>query len=315
MPQPRPPIQDEMQMSDELSLKTAMDFEYGEPRELAPGVARLVANNPGPFTFKGTNTYIVGSTKLCVIDPGPDDAAHFAATERAIAGRPVSHILITHTHRDHIDGMGRLLQATGARVCGYGRDQRCENAAGTSPSGGEFVQHRFRPDIILRDGDTIAGEGWALTALHTPGHAPDHLCFALEGRGILFSGDHVMAWNTTVIAPPEGRMADYLASLERLIGRGDELYLPGHGGRLEEPQRTVKAYLVHRHWREQAILGAIKNGHRTIDEIVALVYCGIDGRLVTAASLSVQAHVVHLIDRGLVTCHGPPTFDRPLSAV
>jgi glyoxylase-like metal-dependent hydrolase (beta-lactamase superfamily II) len=302
-------------MSNALSLKTAMEFEYGKPRELAAGIARLVANNPSPFTFKGTNTYIVGTTELCVIDPGPDDAAHFEATQRAIAGRPVSHILITHTHRDHIDGLDRLFQATGAKVCGFGREQPDAGGFAASPSGGEFVQHRFDPEIVLRDGDRVSGEGWTLTALHTPGHAPDHLCLSLEGRGILFSGDHVMAWNTTVIAPPEGRMADYLASLERLVGRGDAVYLPGHGGRLEEPERTVRAYLLHRQWREQAILGAIRDGHSTIDDIVALVYSGIDGRLVTAASLSVQAHVVHLIDRGLVTCHGPPTFDRALSAV
>jgi glyoxylase-like metal-dependent hydrolase (beta-lactamase superfamily II) len=302
-------------MPDELSLKTAMEFEYGKPRELVPGVARLVANNPGPFTFKGTNTYIVGSTELCVIDPGPDDRSHFDATVRAVAGRPVTHILITHTHRDHIDGLERLREATGAKVCGYGREPTGPVGQGISPSGGEFVRHEFRPDIALRDGKSIGGEGWALTAVHTPGHAPDHLCFRLEGRRILFSGDHVMAWNTTVVAPPEGRMAAYLASLERLLGAADTLYLPGHGGRLEEPERMVKAYLVHRQWREQAILGAIKGGHRTIEEIVALVYRGIDRRLVTAASLSVQAHVLHLIDRGLVTCQGAPTFDRPLSAV
>jgi glyoxylase-like metal-dependent hydrolase (beta-lactamase superfamily II) len=302
-------------MSDDLALKTSMEFEYGEPRELVPGVVRLVANNPGPFTFKGTNTYVVGTTDLAVIDPGPDDPAHFAAIERAIAGRSVSHILITHTHRDHIDGLARLQQATGAAVCGYGRDGSGESARGTSPSGGEFVQYSFQPDIAMRDGDTVSGHCWALAAVHTPGHAPDHLCFSLEGRGILFSGDHVMAWNTSVVAPPEGRMADYLASLERLVGRNDELFLPGHGGRLEQPKRMVKAYLVHRRWREEAILGAIKDGHRTINEIAALVYSGIDSRLLTAASLSVQAHVEHLIERGLVTCLGPPTFDRPLSAV
>jgi glyoxylase-like metal-dependent hydrolase (beta-lactamase superfamily II) len=301
-------------MSHELPLRTAIDFEYGKPRELVPGVARLVANNPGPFTFKGTNTYLVGDTELCVIDPGPEDPAHFEAIERAIAGRRVSHILITHTHRDHIDGLERLASATGAAICGYGRELVHTSGHAMSPSGGEFVQHEFRPAIALRDGDRVSGEGWTLTAVYTPGHAPDHLCFSLEGTGVLFSGDHVMAWNTTVVAPPEGRMADYLASLERLIGRGDRIYLPGHGGRLEEPERTVKAYLVHRQWREQAILGAIRDGHRTINAIVALVYRGLDQHLVIGASLSVQAHVVHLMDRGLVTFQEPLTFESLLSA-
>ncbi|HXF53504.1 MAG TPA: MBL fold metallo-hydrolase [Hyphomicrobiaceae bacterium] len=301
-------------MQDALSLKTSMEFEYGKARQLSPGVARLVANNPGPFTFKGTNTYILGTTELCVIDPGPDDVNHHEALMAAISGRPVSHILITHTHRDHIDGLERLREATGAVVCGYGRTSMPTGPT-VSPSGGEFVQYDFRPDVVLRDGDAICGQGWVLRAVHTPGHAPDHLCFRLEGRGILFSGDHVMAWNTTVVAPPEGRMADYLASLERLIGAGDKIYLPGHGGRLEDPDRMVRAYLVHRQWREQAILTAIRDGHRTIRDIVALVYRGLDERLVTAACLSAQAHVEHLIDRGLVTCHGTPSFDQPLSAV
>lgn len=300
-------------MTHELPLRTAIEFEYGKPRELVPGVARLVANNPGPFTFKGTNTYLVGDGDLCVIDPGPDDPAHFEATLRAIAGRRVSHILITHTHRDHIDGLERLASATGAAIGGYGREPLRTSERAMSPSGGEFIQHEFRPGVTLRDGDRISGEGWTLTAVYTPGHAPDHLCFGLEGTGVLFSGDHVMAWNTTMVAPPEGRMADYLASLERLIGRGDRLYLPGHGGRLEEPERTVKAYLVHRQWREQAILGAIRDGHRTINAIVALVYRGLDQRLVIGASLSVQAHVVHLMDRGLVTFQEPLTFESPLS--
>ena len=304
-------------MSADLTFKKTMEFEYGVPMELAPGVARIVANNPSPFTFKGTNTYLVGTNDLALIDPGPEDPAHFDATMKAIAGRRVSHILITHTHRDHTNGLARILDATGAITCGFGRTALKAGDVRMSPSGSEFVDQDFAPGIVMRHGDKIAGSNWALEAVFTPGHAPDHLCFALSDRRVLFSGDHVMAWNTTVVAPPEGNMADYMASLNVLLARagGDDVYLPGHGGRIENPGRVTKAFIVHRTWREQAILAAIRDGTDTITTIVSRVYQGLDVRLVKAASLSVQAHVEHLISRGLVRCDGPLTFDRHLSAV
>jgi glyoxylase-like metal-dependent hydrolase (beta-lactamase superfamily II) len=302
-------------MADELAFKTTMEFAYGQPRELAPGIVRLVANNPGPFTFKGTNTYLVGATDLAMIDPGPDDPAHFDAIMAAVGPRHVTHILVTHTHRDHTDGLERLRQATGAKACGYGRSPRAPETVRTSASGSEFIDPDFRPDIVLRDGDAVAGNGWRLEAVFTPGHAPDHLCFALPQCRVLFSGDHVMAWNTSVVAPPEGNMADYMSSLGRLAARDDELYMPGHGGRINQPARWVKAYLLHRQWREQAIYDAIKSGHATIEQIVNFVYRGIDDRLINAASLSVLGHVEHLIARGLVQCEGAPTFGRRLSVV
>ena len=305
-------------MSD-LELRTTMNFQYGVAREiapdLAPGVQRIVAENPSPFTFKGTNTYIIGTRELAVIDPGPDDAAHRAAILKAVAGRPVSHILLTHTHHDHYDGLGPLQADLRAAICGYGRE--APTLRKISPDGTESADHAFRPDIAMRDQQTIEGTDWSLTALFTPGHAPDHLCFELADArgptGVTFSGDHVMAWNTSVVAPPEGRMADYLASLQHMEGRGAKLYLPGHGGKLKEPERMVHAYRVHRNWREKAIHRAIAEGHSTIIAIVNLVYPGIDPRLVRAASLSVQAHVEHLIEQRRVTCDGPVTFDRPLS--
>jgi glyoxylase-like metal-dependent hydrolase (beta-lactamase superfamily II) len=294
---------------DKIEFKTSMSFRYGEPEPKAPGVVRLVAPNPSPFTFKGTNTYLVGTTSLAVIDPGPDNEAHRAAILAAATGRQITHILITHAHRDHSDGAAGLAKATGAPVLGFGRTGSANERTDTAhmPSGKEFVDYGFTPDVRLQDQDVVEGADWALEALHAPGHAPDHLCFALQGRRLIFTGDHIMAWNTTVIAPPEGRMSDYIASLERLLSRRDRLYLPGHGGRMDKPLRAVKAYLVHRQWREQAVLAAIRDGATSIPEVVARVYSTIDPRLIRAAELSVLAHVEYLCERRLVTC------DRPLS--
>jgi glyoxylase-like metal-dependent hydrolase (beta-lactamase superfamily II) len=291
-----------------------MNFAYGVARELAPGVVRLVANNPGPFTFKGTNTYLVGDSDMVLIDPGPEDAAHLQAILETLGRRRLSHILITHTHRDHVDGLAALAAATGAKTAGYGRRAIAPGVRRTSASGSEYVDQDFVPDVRLEHGDRLAGEGWALTALHTPGHAPDHLCFELEGSGLLFSGDHVMGWNTSVIAPPEGSMADYLRSLERLGERADRVYLPGHGGRVEEPQRLVKAFLLHRRMREQSILDCIRSGTNTVAAIVPAIYRDLDPKLTKAASLSVLAHVEHLISRGLVRCDSPLSADRALFA-
>lgn len=301
-------------MADEIPFRREMIFEYGVPREMTPGVQRLVANNPSPFTFKGTNTYILGTgNTLALIDPGPHDDVHFDAIMKVIGTRRLETIVVTHTHRDHIDGMDRLVAATGAKTCGFGRKAR--NRGAKSPSGAESFDEDFTPDILMPDNGRLEGEGFALTALHTPGHAPDHLCFALEGTGILFSGDHVMSWNTSVVAPPEGNMNAYMNSLDRLLERTDQIYFPGHGGRLMQPQRVVKAFIIHRRMREDAILSCIRDGRSTIEAIVEIVYRGLDSRLVGAASLSVAAHVERLVERGLVTSVGPPTKPERLSAV
>jgi glyoxylase-like metal-dependent hydrolase (beta-lactamase superfamily II) len=300
-------------MSDPLDFKTTMDFAYGVPAPMSPGVVRLVANNPSPFTFRGTNTYLVGTSSLAVIDPGPDDEKHLAAILAAANGRPVTHIFITHAHRDHVDGADRLKAVTGAITHAWGRAGAADPVLTASPSGKLFVNTSFEADIRIRHGQVFGNSDWQLEALHTPGHAPDHLCFALSGRRILFSGDHMMAWNTTVIAPPEGHMASYLCSMEKLLPRTDRLYLPGHGGRLEQPQRMVKAQLIHRTMREQEILQNIRQGSRTIREIVPVVYQGLESRLLPAATLSVLAHVEHLVDRGLVACAGSLSSESVLS--
>jgi glyoxylase-like metal-dependent hydrolase (beta-lactamase superfamily II) len=296
-------------------FRTAMEFAYGVPRELAPGVSRVVANNPSVFTFKGTNTYILGSRELAIMDPGPEDPDHFEAVMAAVAGRKVSHILITHTHRDHVDGLPRMAEATGAVVCGYGRQSATPGETKSSPSGTEFVDQSFKPDLILRDGDVVAGADWSVEALHTPGHAPDHLCFAMPDRGIMFSGDHVMGWNTSVVAPPEGNMSDYMSALERLMGRQDDVYFPGHGGRIENPARFAKAFLIHRRNREKAILDSVRAGNSTIADVVAHIYKDLDQRLIRAASLSVLAHIEHLIARNLIRTQSPPSLDSILTAV
>lgn len=301
---------------DKLNFKTEMTFAYGAPTPMGPGIVRVVAPNAGPFTFKGTNTYLVGSTALAVIDPGPADTGHLVAILKAAGPRPITHILVTHAHRDHVDGVAALKAETGALVCAYRRDPEAARIAlEATPSGSYFVDYDFTPDRTITGGDVIEGRDWAVTGIHTPGHAPDHLSFALEGRGVVFSGDHVMAWNTSVVAPPEGRMSDYIASLEILLDRKDQVFLPGHGGRLEEPQRTVKAYLLHRRWREQAVLKALKDGASTIRSIVPEVYQGIAAPLIPAATLSVQAHVEYLIEKGLVSTAAPLTLDRQLEAV
>jgi glyoxylase-like metal-dependent hydrolase (beta-lactamase superfamily II) len=294
-------------MTETPEFKSAMEFAYAVPRELAPGVVRLVANNPSPFTYNGTNSYLVGRSTLALIDPGPGDPVHEAAIMTAAAGRPITHIVITHTHRDHTDGLPAMLKVTGAKTAGYGHKSLPRATGGASLTRGEYVERNFVPDIVMRDGDRLEGGDWSLDALFTPGHAPDHLCFALGGTDILFSGDHVMAWNTSVVAPPEGHMGAYVASLEKLLPRTDRVYFPGHGGQLESPQKMVRAFLVHRRMREQAILEAIQNGQGTIRDVVGVVYKGLDAKLLNAAALSVAAHVVHLSERGLARISSPPS--------
>jgi glyoxylase-like metal-dependent hydrolase (beta-lactamase superfamily II) len=305
-------------MSDTLTFRTEMDFQYGVPREVAPGVLRLVANNPSPFTFKGTNSYLIGTTSLALIDPGPTDPAHLAAIMAAANGRSITHILITHTHRDHVEGLAAAIAATGAKTAGYGAYEITSKVVTDKP-GGEATNNSkawFKPDIQLRHGGRVSGADWSVTAIHTPGHLPDHLCFAFDGTGVVFSGDHVMGWNTSIVAPPEGRMGDYNRSLEILTARtGDRVYFPGHGGRIEQPQRFAKAYLLHRRMRENAIQDAIKAGATTIDAVVARVYAGLDPRIIPAAALSVLAHVEHLEERGLVRSSQPLSLASVLTAV
>ena len=292
-------------MSAELAFNRSVDVDYGVPQQVAPFVRRIVANNPGPYTFLGTNTYLVGSGRVAVIDPGPSDERHLKAIAGAIKGERLTHILISHSHRDHCDGARALQALLGGEIASFG-PTGTPRGAGAPGLGYAFVDPAFVPDLRLEDGDTIRGPGFVLDVLHMPGHAPDHLCFALVGKRTVFTGDHVMGWNTTVIAPPEGNMANFLASLERLMPRHDKMFLPGHGGRVQTPQRVVKAYIMHRKWREQTILTCLEEGDCSIPSIVARLYGTLDAGLKEAAALSVLAHLEHLINRELVSAEGAP---------
>jgi glyoxylase-like metal-dependent hydrolase (beta-lactamase superfamily II) len=291
-------------MSAELAFNRSQDVDYGVAQEVAPGVRRIVANNPGPYTFLGTNSYIVGSGEVAVIDPGPADERHLQAIASAISGEKLSYILVTHSHRDHCEGARALQALAGGKVAAFGRSgtQRRVHIRGLNY---DFIDPDFVPDRRLADGDTIRGRGFALDVLHMPGHSPDHLCFALVGKRTMFTGDHVMGWNTTVIAPPEGNMALFLTSLERLMQRHDKLFLPAHGGRIQTPRRVVKAYIMHRKWREQTILACLDDGIGKIPDIVARLYGRLDIELKQAAALSVLAHLEHLLDRGMAAADSP----------
>jgi glyoxylase-like metal-dependent hydrolase (beta-lactamase superfamily II) len=290
-----------------------MDFDYDIANELGNGVRRLVARNPGPMTFKGTNTYLVGRSEVAVIDPGPDDLIHRQAILAAANGAPITHILLTHTHRDHSDGVAALQAATGAATCGFGAAGKRRDSAAQHSAARAILETSFVPAIRMGDGDTVKGADWALKAIHTPGHAPDHLCFELAGTGVLFSGDHVMGWNTTVVAPPEGRMSDYIASLEKLIGPGavrQTVYYAGHGEAIHEPGRLVRSFLMHRQMRETMIRDCLSQGMSHVDEITDRIYRGISVGLIKVARLSVLAHLEHLVEKGLVSCDAEPSLNQ-----
>lgn len=268
--------------------------------QVRPGVRRVLAGNPSAFTYTGTQTYIVGTGEVAVIDPGPDLPAHVAAILRATEGERIAAILCTHTHRDHSPASRPLAAATGAEIVG------CAPLAldDDGPRADAAFDFDYAPDRVLADGETVAGPDWALTAMATPGHTSNHLCFALEGEGVLFTGDHVMGWSTTVIAPPDGDMTQYFASLDKLLQRDDEVYFPAHGPAVEKPRRHVRALITHRRMREKQILSLLEKGEDLIPQMVGHMYRDVDPRLHGAAGRSVLAHLVDLERRGLVRGEG-----------
>lgn len=264
---------------------------------LSPLVRRLVAPNASPFTFNGTCTYIVGRGRVAIVDPGPDDDSHHEAILAAVDGENVETILVTHTHRDHSPGAKKLRAATGAKVVGAAPFVASSDGAAGLDSAHDRA---YSPDAVLADGERLQGAGFSVEAIATPGHCSNHLCFALIEEGALFSGDHVMAWSTSVVAPPDGSMRAYMASLDKLRGRAEAIYWPGHGGPVLEPQRYLRALIHHRRRREASILAALGDGPRTIPALVAKVYAGINPALARAAGLSTLAHLEDLGERKLV---------------
>ncbi|MBZ9762831.1 MBL fold metallo-hydrolase [Mesorhizobium sp. CA8] len=293
-----------------LEFDTSFDPAYGRAVAVAPGVLRVTSRNPSPFTFHGTNSYLVGRDTLAVIDPGPDDDAHLETLLAAIAGRPVSHIFVSHTHRDHSPLAARLKELTGAPTLAEGshRPARALRIGEVNPLDAS-ADLDFVPDVVLADNALTEGDGWAIRTVLTPGHTANHAVFALEGTGTLFSADHVMAWSTSIVAPPDGAMADYMSSLDKLLARDDRLLLPGHGGAVAAPQSFMRGLKTHRKMRERAILERIRAGDRTITEMVAAIYRDTDPRLHGAAGLSVLAHLEDLVARGLVVTDGDPAID------
>lgn len=293
-----------------LKFDTSFDPSYGRGVTVAPDVLRVTAPNPSPFTFHGTNSYIVGRKTLAVIDPGPDDDAHLKTLLEMIADRPVSHIFVSHTHRDHSPLAARLKQHTGAIVLAEGphRPARPLRIGEVNPLDAS-ADTAFNPDVALADDTVVNGDGWAIRTVLTPGHAANHAAFALEGTGVLFSADHVMAWSTSIVAPPDGAMADYMISLDRLIERDDHLLLPGHGGAVTAPRSFMRGLKSHRKMRERAILERIRSGDRTTKDMVKAIYRDTDPRLHGAAGLSVLAHLEDLVARGLVSTDGDPAID------
>jgi glyoxylase-like metal-dependent hydrolase (beta-lactamase superfamily II) len=292
-------------MSDEIPFDRSLAFEYGRVDWLKPRVRRLIANNPGPFTFVGTNTYIVGVGRVAVIDPGPDDPAHFNALIQALAGERVEAILVTHTHRDHSPLATRLAAATGAPVLAEGPHRAArELALGEINPLDAAADTGFRPTRALVDGEVVRGPDWTLETVTTPGHTANHLAFALREEGALFSGDHVMAWSTSIVAPPDGAMAPYMASLRKLAARPETTYWPGHGGPVENARAFSSAYVKHRLMRERAILDRLTPEGIGIPDIVAAVYAGLDPKLHGAAALSVLAHLEDLVGRGAARAVG-----------
>ena len=293
-------------MPVEIPFRRDLSFEYGKLEAVAPGIRRIVARNPSPFTFKGTGTYVVGEGEVAVIDPGPDLDEHVAALRAGLADERVTHILVTHTHRDHSPAARAVQAATGAPTFGFGPHMGGRRGEAGAEEGGDWD---FSPDVALRDGEVVAGAGWRFEAVHTPGHTSNHLCFALAGRGILFTGDHVMGWSTSVVAPPDGDMAAYMASLDKLLGRDERVYWPTHGPAIEAPRPFVRAFIAHRREREAGILDCLSAGLEAIDAIVERLYTGLAPGLRRAAARSVHAHLLDLVGRGLAESDGPPVLE------
>jgi glyoxylase-like metal-dependent hydrolase (beta-lactamase superfamily II) len=281
-----------------IPFDRSFEAPYGEHIRLSPLIARVLAPNPGPFTFRGTGVYIIGTNNVVVIDPGPDIPEHVSALKTALAGRDISHILLTHTHNDHSPAAAALKAWSGAKTYAFGPHPRAQNGHGVMvEEGGDMA---FEPDVRVRDGDILSADGFTIECVFTPGHTSNHMCYGLREEQSLFTGDHVMGWSTTVVAPPDGDMAAYRANVAKLLARDDRVLWPTHGGPIRNPKPFLEAYLAHRAEREAQILACLQDGITTIREIVARLYVDVDKRLYPAAGMSVLAHLIELVHEGRV---------------
>ncbi|MEP3072592.1 MBL fold metallo-hydrolase [Maricaulis sp.] len=283
------------------------EFEYGRCDRLSDRIRRVVAPNPGPFTYTGTGVYIIGHGEVAVIDPGPVHPDHIDALDRALDGERVTHVFVTHHHLDHSPMAHPLAEKHGATVYGYGPQI-------TPPAGGEVRLEAgddtgFKPDVQVRDGQVFRGKDWSIEALHTPGHTSNHVCYALLDENTLFAGDHVMAWSTSVISPPDGHMGDYLRELARIRDRDFDILWPTHGPAITEPRPFIQAYIDHRMQREAQILEQVRAGRHRVRDMVEAMYADVDKRLHPAAAHSVLAHLIHMIETGRIACTGEPGLE------
>lgn len=283
-----------------------IEFEYGRVDQVSPLIRRVIANNPGPFTYTGTGVYIVGQGEVAVIDPGPELADHFLALKTALAGEKITHILVTHGHSDHSPLAAPLAAWAGCQT--YARDAGIHTAKDELGSADDL---RFTPDVKLKDGDVLSGPDWTLEAIFTPGHTANHTCFALREENACFTGDHIMGWSTTVVSPPDGDMGDYMESLEKIRMRGFETLWPTHGEAVRGKDFVgtfITEYAAHRRAREAAILDQMRHGQTNIPEMVTVMYADVDKRLHPAAAMSVLGHMIDLVRRGVVrTSDSAPT--------
>ena len=274
------------------------EFEYGALAQLSPLIQRVIANNPGPFTYTGTGVYIIGKTNVAVIDPGPNLPDHRAALDKALDGRTVTHVLMTHHHIDHSPLAIPLARDHGCEVYGYGVQIHPPEGGEVRLEAGDDLS--FKPDVEIRCGKVIEGDGWTIDAIHTPGHTSNHMCYALRDENTLFSGDHIMGWSTSVVSPPDGHMGDYLDSLERIKARHFDRIWPTHGPCIDHVDEFVQAYIDHRLTREAQITDALKSGLSDIMDIVKKLYTDVDKRLYPAAAHSVLSHLIHMRETGHV---------------
>jgi glyoxylase-like metal-dependent hydrolase (beta-lactamase superfamily II) len=297
----------------EIPFVREIRFEYGVTEPVAPGIRRVIAPNQGPFTFTGSGTYIIGEGEVAVIDPGPNFPQHIDAILAGLnPGEKVTHILVTHTHMDHSPGAAPLKQATGARTYAYG-PHGGDRGKGDSEEGGDWD---FMPDVRIAHGEVIEGNGWSFEGVFTPGHTSNHMSWAYREKKALFTGDHVMGWSTSVIAPPDGDMHAYMDSLRLLLERDDEIYWPTHGPAILDPKPFVRAFIAHREEREAQITACLRSGVHDIPSMVKIMYANVGEHLHPAAARSVFAHLEHMIETGrVVSADTPPRPDSLYSAV